>query len=161
MFRKKLIPAMMVGVITLVGCSGLALASDGVYESEQSNIIVVGDDTETEGVSEVMSETETETTGFTVNTDGFSYIDDGTGETMGVETELVETDATSAPTEMIQLNVNTRIKAMETETETESETESETEAETEERTTTLPKTGDFSGLDEIFNYLQEILWGLR
>ena len=161
MFKKKVMIATIAGMSLMIGCSGLALASDGVYydDDDDSNIIVIGGDTETELTTEEMTETETEseTVGFTVNTDGFSYIDGGDE----VETEGTANETLPATAQLIPLNVNTRIKEKAPETEVETETETETEAETEERTATLPKTGDFTILDEIFNGLQDVLWALR
>ena len=160
MFKKKVMIATIAGMSLMIGCSGLALASDGVYyDDDDSNIIVIGGDTETELTTEEMTETETEseTVGFTVNTDGFSYIDGGDE----VETEGTANETLPATAQLIPLNVNTRIKEKAPETEVETEAEMETEAETEERTATLPKTGDFTILDEIFNGLQDVLWALR
>lgn len=155
MFKKKLMLAFAASMTLMIGCSGLAMASDGVYydDDDSSNVIVIGDN-EDGTESETLTESETETSGFTVNTDGFSYIGDED------ETETPETTAAVPETaQLIALNVNTRIK--EKEPETEVETETETESETEERTATLPKTGDFNLLDEIFNGLQDALWALR
>lgn len=159
MFKKKVMLATIAGMSLMIGCSGLALASDGVYYDDDSNIIVIGGDTETELTTEETTETETEseTVGFTVNTDGFSYIDGGDE----AETEGTANETLPATAQLIPLNVNTRIKEKAPETEVETETETETEAETEERTATLPKTGDFTILDEIFNGLQDVLWALR
>ena len=62
MFKKKLMLAFAASMTLMIGCSGLAMASDGVYydDDDSSNVIVIGDD-EDETESETLTESESET----------------------------------------------------------------------------------------------------
>ena len=158
MFKKAAILVMSVAVIT-GNSSVIALAaesSDGVYYLDQDwsgDVVVVSDDGSTS--LETESDTETETT---LETESFGYNLDNDDF---FSSETPNTEVATSPATVTSLNVNTRTKVRETEAQTEEvNKETETELETSAQTAELPKTGDFSIIDRINDFVQECIYAI-